>query len=146
MTALCLPPQMLNVQHQQTLGDAISNRKWERKDITQWKSVQHETHVENPRKYYQLVFQKTIGKYCQNCERGLHFYRDNSSNAKPFYKWEKLKLPTSLLSKSCCWKNFILEYLTQIESTTSWGAYFAQCSLLPLMNFAKLYLARWQLR
>ena len=26
----------------QTLGDAISNSKWERKDITQWKSVQHD--------------------------------------------------------------------------------------------------------
>ena len=36
-----------------------------------------------------------------------------------------------LHSNSCCWKNFILEYLTQIESTTSWDAYFAPCSLLP---------------
>ena len=35
-------PQMLNIPHQQTLGDAISNSKWERKDITQWKSVQHD--------------------------------------------------------------------------------------------------------
>ena len=149
LTALCLPPQMLNVPHQQTLGDAISNSKWERKEITQWKFVEHEANVENPRKYYQSVFQKTKTssiktdeKYCQNCGRGLQGY---FQQCQTFVQMGKIEIAYYTSFKIMLLKEFHFRIFDSNREHNIVGCIFCPMFTLTkiLQYFAKLYSAGW---